>query len=48
MSAKELKAIADVGITLGYSGDESYVADVLGHTENWSKHMEILPDFLKG
>ena len=22
MSAKELKAIADVGITLGYSGDE--------------------------
>ena len=22
MSAKELKAIADIGITLGYSGDE--------------------------
>ena len=25
---------------------ESYVI-VLGHTENWSKHMEILRDFLK-
>ena len=25
---------------------ESYVDDVLGHTENWSKHMEILRDFL--
>jgi len=24
---------------------ESYVDDVLGHTENWSKHMEILRDF---
>jgi len=24
---------------------ESYVDDVLGHTENWSKHMEILQDF---
>jgi len=29
MSAKELKAIADIGITLGYSGDESkqFVSD---------------------
>jgi len=29
MSAKELKAIADVGITLGYSGDElkQFVSD---------------------
>jgi len=26
---------------------ERYVDDVLGHTENWSKHMEILRDFLK-
>ena len=27
---------------------ESYVDDVLGHTENWSKHMEPLRDFLRG
>jgi len=27
---------------------ESYVDDVLGHTENLSKHMEPLRDFLKG
>ena len=26
---------------------ESYVDDVLGHTENWSKHMEILRDFFE-
>jgi len=26
---------------------ESYVDDVLGHTENWSKNEEILRDFLK-
>jgi len=25
---------------------QNYVDDVLGHTENWSKHTEILPDFL--
>jgi len=24
----------------------NYVDDVLDHTENWSKHMEILRDFL--
>ena len=26
---------------------ESYVDDVLGHTENWPKHMEILGDFFE-
>jgi len=26
---------------------ESYVDDVLGHTGNWSKHMEILRDFFE-
>ena len=26
---------------------ESYVDDVLGHTENWSKYMEILRDFFE-
>ena len=26
---------------------ESYVDDVLVHTENWSKHMEILRDFFE-
>ena len=25
---------------------ESYVNDVLGHTKEWSEHMEILRDFL--
>jgi len=29
----------------GSNNLESYVDDVLGHTENWSKHMEILRDF---
>ena len=30
-----------------YDSLESYVDDVLGHTENWSKHMEILRDFFE-
>ena len=30
-----------------YDSLESYVDDVLGHTENWSKHMEILQDFFQ-
>jgi len=31
----------------GSSNLESYVDDVLVHTENWSKHMEILRDFFE-
>ena len=30
-----------------YDSLESYVDGVLGHTENWSKHMEILQDFFQ-
>ena len=53
MSAKELKAIADIGITLGYSGDElkQFVNDEMmrmdkeKEQERQHKEVELLFNF---